>query len=367
MTVNRVGLLRAGVVIGAAFGVASLLVVRGPNWGEVGRSLAAMGWSWAAAAIVLNLGSALVRGFAWRTVLSQAVPEPHPRTLDVFSAFFVGIFANGVLPGRVGEVARVGVLARRLPRRQGAWPALLGSVVAHRLLEILPSLGLILWVLLLAKVPTWGRESLLGVVAGGLLVLPVGLLVARRHEAGMPAAAGRIARLVVRVRQGLGILRRPAAAALAAALQTAAWALQLAAVWTAMRAFHLELPVTAAAVVLALMNVALILPLWPGNVGLQQTTIALPLIAYGVAYARGFAYGIGLQAIESSVGYVLGILFLFREGLTVGALREHFTAELAERNYRAHVPERARSGAGATNGEATLTRPRGANDARQAQ
>lgn len=73
--------------------------------------------------------------------------------------------------------------------------------------------------------------------------------------------------------------------------------------------------------VLALMNVALIVPLWPGNVGLQQAAVALPLVGYGVAYARGFAYGIGLQAIESSVGYVLGVLFLLREGLTIGALK----------------------------------------------
>jgi len=41
--------------------------------------------------------------------------------------------------------------------------------------------------------------------------------------------------------------------------------------------------------------------------------------------------------------------------------------EEAERNYRAHVAERARSGAGAATGEATLISPRGANDARQVQ
>jgi hypothetical protein len=89
-----------------------------------------------------------------------------------------------------------------------------------------------------------------------------------------------------------------------------------------MRAFHLTLPSAAAGVVLALMNVALILPLWPGNVGLQQAAIALPLLSYGVPYAQGFAYGIGLQAIESSVGYLGGVVFLAREGLTLGRLRE---------------------------------------------
>lgn len=330
MPLRRFRLVHLAVVAAAAAGVVALLVVRGPNWGDVGRSLAGASWSWAAAAVGLNLGSAVLRCLAWRTVLQQAVPPLRPRMLDVFSAFFVGIFANGVVPGRVGEVARVGVLARRLPSRRGTWPALLGSVVAHRLLEVLPSLALIVWVLLLAKVPAWGRDALLGVFAGGVVLLGLGIVAALRHEAGVPGAAGRARALAARAQAGLAILRSPRPAALAAALQAGAWALQLAAVWTAMRAFQLLLPLTAAALVLALMNAALLLPLWPGNVGLQQAAIALPLIAYGVPYADGFAYGIGLQAIESSVGYVLGVVFLLREGLTVGALRKRLEAAPAD-------------------------------------
>ena len=311
--------LRVAVVAAAAAGVVALLVLHGPDWHAVGRSLAGMSWSWALAAVGLNLASAIARGFAWRTVVDAALPEPHPRTIDVFSAFFVGIFANGVLPGRVGEVARVGVLVRRLPEREGAWPKLLGSVLAHRLLEILPSLALIVWVLAAAKLPGWGRSALLGVFGGAVVALGAGVALARREQD--VAATSRLRATVVRVRQGLGVLRRPRAALLASALQTTAWALQLGAVWIAMRAFHMHLPAIAAGTVLALMNVALILPLWPGNVGLQQAAIALPLIAYGIPYAHGFAYGIGLQAIESSVGYVLGIAFVLREGLTLRTLR----------------------------------------------
>ncbi len=320
---TRASLLRAGLVVAAAAGVAALLVLHGPNWGQVWRSLQEMSWPWALGAVGINLLSAIARGFAWKTVLGQAVPE-RPRTLDVFSAFFVGIFANGVLPGRVGEVARVGVLARRLPPREGLWPALLGSVLAHRLLEIFPSLSLIVWVLLAGRVPAWGRGALLAVLVGGTVLFVLGVIVARRHDARTLERDGRLRALVARVREGLGVLRRPGPAASAFVLQTAAWALQLGAVWTAMRAFDIHLSVVAAAVVLALMNVALLVPLWPGNVGLQQAAIALPLVGYGVAYARGFAYGIGLQAIESSVGYAGGLIFLVREGLTVGTLKERY-------------------------------------------
>ncbi len=318
--------LRLVLVALAALGVAALLWFRGPDWSRVGDALAAVSWTWALGAVGLNLASAVTRALAWRTVVVQAVPPPHPRLRDLFSAFFVGMFANGVLPGRVGEVVRVGVLVRRLPPRPGLWPALLGSVVAHRLLEVFPSIGLIAWVLVAARVPHWGHVALLAVLGAACLVFALGLLLARRHDQERRLETGRVRLAVTRVRQGLGVLRTPRAAAVAVALQTLAWGLQLLAVWVAMRAFHLSLPIAAAGAVLALMNVALILPLWPGNVGLQQAAIALPLLSYGVAYSQGFAYGIGLQAIESSVGYVLGVVFLLREGLTLGRLRDGLAA-----------------------------------------
>src|SRR5205814_4874194 len=87
-------------------------------------------------------------------------------------------------------------------------------------------------------------------------------------------------------------------------------------------AFDVNRGVPAAALVLLLMNVATIVPLWPGNVGLVQVAVATPLKQYSVAYARGIAFGFGLQAIEASVGVGIGLVFLAREGLSFARLRE---------------------------------------------
>ena len=97
--------------------------------------------------------------------------------------------------------------------------------------------------------------------------------------------------------------------------------MQLLAVYVAMQAFDIDAPLPAAGLVLVLMNVATIFPLWPGNIGLVQAAVALPLLKYGVPYATGFAYGLALQALEMACGVGLGLIVLAREGLSFAMLR----------------------------------------------
>lgn len=307
------------VPIGAAVGL--LLWWRGPDWSSVAGAFNDVHWLWVLAAVGLNLLSVIARAIAWRTVIHEAMPPPRPVFSLVFSAFSVGLMANAVLPGRVGELARVAVLTRKLPARRGAWATLVGSVFAHRVFDLVPVVLLVVYVLAAAKIPAWAITSLIAVIAIGVGLFVFALLSARHHHQSRLDGLGAAKRVLTMARHGLGVMRRPLPALVAVAFQICGWLCQLFAVWTAMRAFGLHLPLSAAGLVLVLMNVATILPLWPGNVGLVQAAIALPLTQYGVDYGTGFGFGIGLQAIEASVGIGFGLMFLAREGLSFAMLR----------------------------------------------
>jgi len=298
-----------------------LVVWRGPDWGLVQDAFTAVTWEWVAAAIGFNLLSVLTRAFAWDTAIKQSIAAPHPRFPLVFSAFSVGLFANAVLPGRVGELARVAVLRRRLVGRKGTTATLVGSVFAHRMFDLFPALALVIWVLLSAKIPRWALTSIALFIVVGITLFLTAVFLAHRQRRELEEL-GRIRTLLSRARQGLAIMRSPIAAGTAALFQFAGWLCQLFAVWAAMEAFDIHLPISAAGLVLVLMNVATIFPLWPGNFGLVQIAVALPLVNYNVAYAHGVAFGIGLQAIEASVGVGVGLIFLAREGLSYATLRD---------------------------------------------
>jgi glycosyltransferase 2 family protein len=321
---------RLALIVPAFAAMIGLLIWRGPDWNLVADAFRFVAWEWVVAAIALNLLSVIARAAAWERVIEQSMPPPTPPFRTVFSAFGVGLFANAVLPGRIGELARVAVLTRRQKRRSDAWATLVGTVFAHRVFDLFPTLLLIAYVLATAKIPHWALTSLTIFAAVGFGLFAFALASARGHHRSVREEAGRVRRLVTMARHGLGVMRAPVPAAEAALLQCAGWTCQLIAVWAAMRAFDIHAPLPAAGLVLVLMNVAMLFPLWPGNVGLVQAAIALPLVSYGVDYPKGFAYGIGLQAIEMSVGVGVGLLFLAREGLSFAMLKRMPGAEQAE-------------------------------------
>jgi uncharacterized protein (TIRG00374 family) len=338
---------RAALATAALVAIGAILWWRGPTFRGIGDAFAAVKWEWVVVAIALNLLSVVVRALAWTTVIHQAMPPPHPRVSLVFSAFSVGLFANAVLPGRIGELARVAVLTRKLPGRKGAWATLVGTVFAHRVFDIVPVLLLVLYVIVTANIPTSAQASLLAVIAAGITLFAFAFVSARRHHRVVLDGLGPVRRLLAMGRAGLGVMRSPMAAAAAIFFQICGWFCQILAVYTAMRAFDIHSPLPAAGVVLLLMNVVTIFPFWPGNVGLVQVAIASALVGYSVTYARGVAYGFGLQAIEASVGIGVGVLFLAREGLSVAMLRVMPSAAQAEvpeeeQGREDALPERAR-------------------------
>lgn len=299
----------------------ALLWWRGPDWHAVKDAFTVVRWDWVVIAIGLNLLSVVTRSLAWDTTIRQSLSPPRPGYPVVFSAFCVGLFGNAVLPGRVGELARVAVLRRRMPGRKGTTATLIGSVFAHRMFDLFPVIALVVWVLFAAKIPAWAYTSLAVVCGVGVALFLGALAVARIEGRESTEGVNRLLALLHRARQGLAVMRSPVAAAQAAAFQFAGWFCQLLAVWAALRAFHIYQPLAAAGLVLVLMNVVTIFPFWPGNFGLVQVAVATPLVGYGVAYAHGFAFGVGLQAIEASVGIGIGLIFLAREGLSYATLK----------------------------------------------
>ena len=239
----------------------------------------------------------------------------------VFSAFSVGLFANAILPGRIGELARVAVLNRSM-RQSGAWARLLGTVFAHRVFDLVAVIVLVVYVTLTTPIPSWAVTSLIAVVVVGVVLFTLAVLGARNDQyAGIEDGSVRCARWygsrVTASASCGGRVRRARAALPAARLGL-----------SAVRRLHGDARVRNPRGAPGRRPRARAderrddLPSLARERRLVQAAVALPLFTYyGVDKARGIAFGFGLQAIEASVGISVGLIFLAREGLSVAMLR----------------------------------------------
>ena len=152
--------------------VGLMLWWRGPDWNVVYHAFDFVNWAWVVLRASCSTSSRCsCASLAWQLTIVQALDPPDPPFNRTFSAFSIGLLGNAVLPGRIGELARVAVLRRRLPHGRGTSAALVGTVFAHRLFDLFPALLLIGYVLATAKIPHWAVTSLIVVAAIGIALL----------------------------------------------------------------------------------------------------------------------------------------------------------------------------------------------------
>jgi phosphatidylinositol alpha-mannosyltransferase len=313
---------------------------------------------WLAAALAVMMLSLIVRAVCWHEILAAALPGTAVPWPPVVRASMIGVMGSAVFPGRLGEAARVLVLARHLPgRRRLQIPVVAGTVLSQTLLNLLALL--ILALVTFSSVHVFhGHET--GLAAAGaaavaifLLVLAGPRLVAfgqRSDNERVAAFACSLARLLALARRGLAVFAKPRYGAPAAVAQLSAWALQWMSCYMVLLSLGLEhkAGVVGAAAVLLAVNVSAVLPPTPANVGVFQAACVVVLAAFGVGAGAGLAYGILLQAVEVVTALALGTPALLGEGMTWREVRhavnEERTAEalgLAGAGTRSQLPDSA--------------------------
>ncbi len=320
-------LSRAALALTSVAGIAlAFLALQKIGVTRVVESLVASSPGLVAAGLGVMCASMFVRGIAWHAILKAAPTWRPARRRDALQGTFIGVLMSATLPARLGEPSRALIVARRIGRARETLPVVLGTMVSQTLLNLLALA--ILGGVMFSSVDFAGRHTAaLLVVALSPLALLVALVLApvlvppaavsRSRRAGKALASVRIA--LVRVRAGLSVFRQPRQAAIATAIQLAAWGLQCASCYLLLMALGLSSQVGfgAAAAVLFAVNVTAVIPATPANVGVfQAACVAVLAGAYHVHTADALAYGIVLQAVEVATAVIMGAPALVGEGLS---------------------------------------------------
>jgi phosphatidyl-myo-inositol alpha-mannosyltransferase len=319
---RRVGVVLVVIVLAGlvAFALSRLELQR------VGHALVTASPGWIVLALALMSLAMLMRSISWHQTLRAALPETRLPWGAVVRATMIGVMGSAIVPGRLGEPARILVLSRRLDGRTSRLlPVIAGTVFSQTLFNLI-ALAILL-VVTITSVPLPSGHGAAIAIALAVPLLVTALIIAgprlvalgrRSHSARVARAADAAARLLALARHGLVVFARPRYGVTAITFQLLAWALQWLACYAVILALGLQSKagIAAAAAILLAVNLSAVLPATPSNVGVFQAACLVVLAAYGVGAGQALAYGIILQAVEVVTALILGVPALLKEGVS---------------------------------------------------
>lgn len=262
------------LAVGAAATVGLLAFYRPFDWGEVGVLLAHTRVGWVAAAVAGNLFILVSWTALWRQLLPRSVRVAWGRMAEIVALSAAGM---NTLPFMSGHALGVGLLARR----GGTGLEVAAAVMTlDQLCEGLGKVVLLVIAMTVAPLPDWMRRAgwVIGATMGILLVTLVWL--SRR-----PAAPGGLARWAAHFE----ILRHPRRWLAGFALSAGTKAAEAAGIWAAQHACGVRLPLPTLAVVLAAVNVATMISVSPGSLGVYEAAAVAAYLLLGVPAEQALA------------------------------------------------------------------------------
>jgi uncharacterized protein (TIRG00374 family) len=321
----RVGLLGLIVSLAAIYFIASQV-----NLNQLKDAVVSAHYIYVLPTIVFLLIGLVTRAFRWQVLLSGDLPIGR-----TFSIMNVAYLVNGVLPLRIGEVARIYLATRATPPVPPMKTA--STIIVERLLDLLAVVLMVVLALAGGPVPDQIRTSAL---VSGLLVI-VGfvvliILASQRQLANrlLRWSLGLIRRgsdspLTVRLTRwfdhfldGLQPLTQPRALFAALAWTAASWGFSTIAGYILMFTFYTQASWAATLLYIAAAAFAIAVPAVPGNLGPYEGSIYLAISALGYANPAGtaVAFAVLVHGLNLAVHASTGVIGFIQEGISLEQL-----------------------------------------------
>lgn len=335
--------------------------LRNADLGRVCGELTAARRDLLLAGAVFSAGSYLLRVVRWRVLLRPVGRTSFPAALR---ATAVGFAVNTLLPGRVGELVRPWLLARR-ERISSA--AVFATIVIERLLDLFViCMGAAAPIMLVGPQASAASDDLLAAIATAALVSglaaagALGVLFvvaadperARRLSLRLTAwtprrVQSRVGRTVRLFLDSVTVTRRirPIGAALAWSFPL--WACTAASLWCATAAFGIELRWAGSVILMTLTVIGAAAPT-PAGVGGYHAAFQLgATVLYGASDDQTVGAALVLHLLWFGPVTVLGLVFMGQDGLRPARLRtlarEGGVGTVVETATRIDPPARAES------------------------
>jgi uncharacterized membrane protein YbhN (UPF0104 family) len=299
--VNRRVTLALRVLAIAAVVVALWWFVREMDFAALGEALrTAKVWPLVLAA-ALNFVCLWGKATCWHIMLA---PRHRVSITRLFRYTIAAFAASAIAPARAGEVLRVWTLKRRdgVPAAETAAVA-----VSEKLIDGISMLILVApvpW--LLPGLPSWVATAIALCAAIAITLFTVlFVLIGRTKDTGSRTLVGRFL-------GGMHVLRSPKRVLGSLGVLLLVWAADLGEVMAVLYAVHVDLPVAAGLLILFTLNLTIMVPSTPAQVGALEVGALAALDLLHVGHESALAFALLYHALQVIPLIAAGLIFDLR-------------------------------------------------------
>ena len=287
-------------------------------------------------AVLLNLSQLWLRSLRWKILL---LPLKKIRIAPLFSAMMIGTMANNIFPARFGEIARAYVIGQKENIKKSAC---LATVFVERLIDGLAVFAILACVLIFFKepLPVWLKRSAYFALALNS-VLFISLFMARTRVNAIVGFMARMLRpipdrisekivhFIEHFLHGLEILKDYKQIVFVLLFSILLWIPPAFAIYFILLAFGIQLPLYASFLLLVIFCLGVAVPSAPGFIGIYQFMAVIGLALFAVNRSDALSFSIVYHVANYIPATLIGLIFLFREGLTFGQIRAGVNEEIS--------------------------------------
>lgn len=307
------------------------LILKNVDIHEAVESLRQANWLYAIPAVLILLGSFVLRAIRWRVLLA---PVGRISFTSSFRATMIGFMANSVLPARMGEFVRAFVLTRRDGLKV---ESVFATIVIERLFDGYMLLLFLLASLFLAPLAGTGGQFLRTGILVSLVVYNValvGMLFLHHRQERTLAFLDRVLHWfpwreklmdsLARFASGLAVLGSARHLLVIAGWTFAVWVTAMAVLHPLLAGFDLgtKLPWYAPYVITPVVALGVMLPAAPGYAGTFHAACVagILMLAPEADPSASRAFSFALHALNMVPIIIVGLIFLWLEGLSLSDL-----------------------------------------------
>jgi len=336
---------RITTILGLLISAALLyFFLKGIPFAEMKEALQSFQYAYLVPCVVVYLSSFLVRAARWQILLA---PLKRIRFTSSFEVIMISWMANNLLPARMGEFVRAFVIGKK---ESVSATGSFATVVLERVFD-----GITLVAFLAFCLVTTGLRSSMKTHTGAFDPQQVGILAGVIFFAALSflfllflkeqwalwlvdfflkplpdAVGGKIRALIQAFASGLACLRSMKAFLGVMGLSILVWICEGGTFYLLSLGFRMEVPASSSLFVLSILNLGIMIPSSPGFIGTFEFFASESLALYGVEEVLAKSLALLAHGIQLVPVTLLGLAFLWREGLRLSSISRKETLPKTE-------------------------------------